>query len=396
MNDSDLMKNTQLPAIIVVTYNRINSLKRLLNSISKASYGDIVPDLIISIDYSDTHQKSIKTIAEQFEWQGQKQIICHPKNLGLKKHIFYCGDLTETYDSVIILEDDLFVSQGFFKYTQQALEACEKQNNIAGIALYNNTFNESASLPFEAIKDNGDFYLMQVPCSWGQVWTKAEWKAYKKWYKSSFNYENFSKLPKGISGWSQDSWKKPCFLYLAETQTYFAYPYISYSMNLNEAGTNVRSKDFKFLNGLELTSDVSTLTLNNNAPKYGMAYMLLSKSLNYFNPGLKNYDYLVDLFGSQLENYDDDQWLITALEVSQYEKAYGLELKPIELNIIYGIRGEALFLTQKKHIRTTRLSRFIINYYYPIPEWYFPFFQRSILDRIKGVIFFWLTRIKFK
>jgi hypothetical protein len=159
-------------------------------------------------------------------------------------------------------------------------------------------------------------------------------------------------------------------------------------MNLNEPGTNVTSKDFKFLNGLKFTFDVSNLTLDNNAPRYDMACMLLPKSLNYFNPRLKNCDYVVDFFGSQWESYDDDQWLITALEVSQYEKSYGLELKPIELNIIFGIKGETLFLTQKKHIKTTRLSRSLINYYYPVPEWYFPFFQVPLSKRLSSTLLF--------
>ena len=41
-------------AIIAVTYNRIDSLTRLLKSLENAEYGDERPTLIISIDKSKT------------------------------------------------------------------------------------------------------------------------------------------------------------------------------------------------------------------------------------------------------------------------------------------------------------------------------------------------------
>ena len=94
------------PAIVVVTYNRPDSLMRLLGSLTKARYPVGVP-LIISIDGGDNREKQVVKIAEEFPWpHGKKEVICHEKNLGLRKHILSCGDLTERYDSVIVLEDD--------------------------------------------------------------------------------------------------------------------------------------------------------------------------------------------------------------------------------------------------------------------------------------------------
>ena len=76
-------------AIVVVAFNRPNSLIKLLSSLEKAFYTEVVK------------------IANDFVWSyGDKIIIDHKKNLGLKKHILSCGDLTDKYDSVIILEDD--------------------------------------------------------------------------------------------------------------------------------------------------------------------------------------------------------------------------------------------------------------------------------------------------
>ena len=107
-------------AIVVVAYNRPHALNRLLSSIKQADYsGYSNIQLIISIDFSGNDDCFV--LADSFEWEwGKKEIVRHPENLGLKKHILLCGDISEQHDGVIILEDDLFVSPAFYDYAQQA------------------------------------------------------------------------------------------------------------------------------------------------------------------------------------------------------------------------------------------------------------------------------------
>ncbi len=381
------------PAIVIVAFNRLHSLERLLEATQNANYEDGFPDLIISIDYSESHQAIIKTIADAFEWKGNKKVIAHKENLGLKAHIFFCADMSTLYHSVIILEDDLYVTPAFYNFSQNALNACEGHEEIAGIALYNNTHNEAVALPFEAVKTDGDFYLMQVPCSWGQIWTQKQWENFKNWYHASYSSDNLNLLPKGIRNWSEKSWKKPFFLYLRETKKFFAYPYVSYAMNLNEQGTNVNSKDFKFLNGLKLGTQVTPQNFNKNMPKYDMAYEMLPEYLNRWTHALKDYDYEIDFYGSKLDGYEEDQWVLTALEVTNFEKCYGIELKPIELNVIYNIQGKSIFLSQKKHIKSIKPNQQLLKYHYPIPPWYFPFFEQPLIKRIHDTLLFSLKRI---
>ncbi len=47
-----------------------------------------------------------------------------------------CGDLTEKYDAVVVLEDDLVVAEGFMQYVVAAVEAYKNNDEIAGISLY--------------------------------------------------------------------------------------------------------------------------------------------------------------------------------------------------------------------------------------------------------------------
>jgi len=71
--------------IIVVGYNRPKAIERLLNSLLKASYPRAV-DLIISIDGEG--ENSVKEIAANFTWpHGEKRLIFHDNNLGLRNHV---------------------------------------------------------------------------------------------------------------------------------------------------------------------------------------------------------------------------------------------------------------------------------------------------------------------
>ena len=111
------------PAIVVVTYNRPESLKRLLSSLINADYQEQNIPLIISIDYqnSNEHDKVVE-IAKSFVWaKGPKLIVNHTENLGLRNHVLKCGDLVYDYGSIIMLEDDIFVSQQFYNYTAQTI-----------------------------------------------------------------------------------------------------------------------------------------------------------------------------------------------------------------------------------------------------------------------------------
>ena len=83
------------PAIVVVSYNRPNSLRRLLNSVKSAVYHSNDIRLIISVDYQDSHNHNeVVQLANEFDWvYGEKKIIEHKENLGLKAHVLSCGDL---------------------------------------------------------------------------------------------------------------------------------------------------------------------------------------------------------------------------------------------------------------------------------------------------------------
>ena len=146
-------------AIVVVCYNRPAAAKRLLDSLNVANYPhDNVP-LIISVDCSGNEE--MYELACTFEWKhGPKYPVIHTERLGLKKHIYECGDYTQQFKGVIILEDDLFVAEDFYNYTVSAVDAYYNEDKVAGIALYADTMNGYVGLPLYYWYDGSDAFMM--------------------------------------------------------------------------------------------------------------------------------------------------------------------------------------------------------------------------------------------
>ena len=130
--------------IVVAAFNRPIALQRVLKSLESIQYNTPVK-LYISIDGQGPDE--VYNIAENFNWKaGDKEIIHHQENLGLRKHIISCGDLALQHEGIIILEDDLFVSRNFIIILLNAPTYKNEQNG--GYSLYSHKFNETAQFAF--------------------------------------------------------------------------------------------------------------------------------------------------------------------------------------------------------------------------------------------------------
>ena len=229
------------PAIVVVTYNRIKSLKRLLKSIENAYYTDKDVPLIISIDRSDINKDIVK-VAEDFEWiHGEKTIVQHEVNIGLRKHIIECGDYSRKYGAVIILEDDLVVAPNFYNYACEAQQYYKDDDRIAGVALYSHEWNGYIRKGFLPVVKNGDVYFGQFSVTWGQCWSEKQWDEFKIWYDKHPNLELQDNMPKNIYNWSEKSWGKYFVYYIIEKNKYYVLPYVALSTCFSEAGVHANN-----------------------------------------------------------------------------------------------------------------------------------------------------------
>lgn len=333
------------PAIVVVTYNRPASLKRLLSFLSMAVFDSSDVNMVISIDYqaSASHDEIVKT-ANNFEWKnGSKKIIEHKTNLGLKAHVLSCGDLSEEYGAVIVLEDDIVVSPYFYKYATTALKVYDNDINIAGISLYGFEWSQVADRAFLPAHNGSDVYFSQNAQSWGQLWSQRMWKQFKEWYLTHKDLDITLNVPENVRNWSDNSWLKYHIWYCVEKNKYFVYPYVSLSTNCSDLGVHLKGDNTYFQVPL-LTGERENYEmpqLNETACRYDVYFE--RQGLGSFL-GINDNDLCTDLYGKKKNSEQKRYWLTSAAAGYKTVKSFALQLRPHELNIIFGIEGSEIFL----------------------------------------------------
>jgi hypothetical protein len=344
--------NISLP-IIAVAYNRPASLKRLLSSITAAYYPkDIKVPLIISIDYSGSDD--CLKVAEETEWtHGPKEIIAHQKNLGLREHILSCGDIALKNDGVIILEDDCFVSKDFYNYALQTFEFYKDEPKVAGISLYSYEYNENAGMPFQPLHDGYDVYFMQVPSSWGQIWTKQHWVNFRAFYDQSpkLNPE-IHFLPENVFTWPESSWKKYFYLYIVLNDLYFVYPQVSHSTNFGDVGTHLTYLTHRYQTTLSNARGQKYLFPNfeNSVNKYDGFFeanpRMFKEITNIMTTSLE-----VNIYGTKPHRKISSEHILLGYHHPNSLQSFSTEMRPLVNNIIYRNFGSGLSIVKTKHLQ---------------------------------------------
>ncbi|WKN40438.1 hypothetical protein [Tunicatimonas pelagia] len=312
-----------------------------MSSLAKSVYpaGIRIP-LIISVDGGSENNREILHIATECIWEhGEKKIIDHQENLGLRNHIISCGDLSETYGAVIVLEDDCYVSRNFYNYALQSVEFFDEDENIASIALYSNRINENVLLPFEPLYDGYDNYFMQVPCSWGQIWTQQQWRSFKSFYNKEPVISSSDNIPERIKKWSESSWKKYFYKYLVDEEKFVAYPILSHSTNFADAGEHLQQANSYFQVGLETLPESYTyklVALDYSANKFDAFSEYHASNLSQL--GIAD-DVELDLYGSKRLDLINKTYVISSKVCRKPIRTYGLELTCLSQNIRDGIEG---------------------------------------------------------
>lgn len=332
------------PAIVIVAYNRPRSLNRILDSIRRAHYDAENIPLVISIDYGDNRE--VMDVAERFLWEhGEKKIIRHTENLGLKRHVLSCGDLAWKYGSIIMLEDDLYVSEGFYDYAQKALDFTENDDRIGGISLYNHRFNVHKRLGFLALNDGYDNWYFQFASSWGQAFTEKQWEGFREWLSENEGRDITDvSVPANVSGWGDKSWLKYCIAYLIETDRYFLYPHVSHTTNFFDEGTHSKRAQNDFQVPLSAgRKDYCFSSLSESRAVYDAFFE--NERLSPL-PGVDGREVEIDLYGYRpLTKRYCITWRSLPFEIV---KSYGCRLRPLEQNIICSIPGNDFFLYDRE------------------------------------------------
>ncbi len=335
------------PAIVAVGYNRPLLMKRLLESVGRASFHDTDITLIVSIDESNKSDE-VEAVARAFEWKhGNKIIRRFPERQGLRRHIVACGDYSEEYGAVIILEDDLVVAEDFYSYVCAAHEKYGADARVCGVSLYSFAWNQFKWTPFTPMQKNGfDVYLGGMVVTWGQSWTASQWSRFKAWYlahEDKLPTVNHA-IPDEISSWTR-SWGRYFVSYMADEHLYYIYPYVARSTCFADFGEHSSTT-------VPLTAAQVALMQGECEYRFGDYEDLVCYDSFYERVlpstveicGIPADEICMDLTGMK-KSAAGCRYLLTCEELSYREIAsFGLSMKPIEMNILCAVPGNVFYL----------------------------------------------------
>lgn len=356
-------------AVIAVAYNRVNSLQRLLHSLECAYYDSEEVSLIISVDKSDTNV--VECFADNYNWpHGMKKVDKHEHNLGLRPHMMSLGKWFETYDAIVVLEDDIIVSPNYFTYTKQTVDKYSSCPDIAGISLYGFRVNYQTRLPFEPIKDEHDVYFMNCAMSWGEIWMRDSWTRFYEWYLQHQDFTAEPHLPNRICRWNKKSWLKYHTRYCIEENKFFVHPYVSLSSNFGDAGVHNSQGDNTTFQ-VELQAGIKS---RYDLPDFGSKAVyydgFFENNAIYEKLGMTPDVLCVDLQGEWHNRLNRRYWLSTEIKDYKIVKTYGLNYRPIESNILLDNEGRQIFLydTQLKEKNPNSSLGMDVAYRYRTPS----------------------------
>ena len=331
-------------ALVAVGYNRPDSIEQLLNSLLRADYAGDQIDLVISLD-KGKRQQEIVSVAEAIDWpHGDKTVRIFPERQGLRAHIIQCGDLTERYDAVVILEDDLMVSPHFYSYVKQTIEYYKDNPYIAGISLYKHQTHPGVNRPFEPANNGYDVYMQQFAMSWGQCWTKSMWQKFRAWYNENEGKDlsEGNILPTYVSHWNKQSWLKYFMRYIVENDKYFIYPYFSLTTNASDAGEHCRIPNNDFQVSLQEGDMQYRFPSFEDAVKYDVFFERIGIEDMVF-PELEGKK-LLDFYGDRV-NYGHARYLISTKALPyKVMRSIQLRYRPMEVNCIMPVDGKGVYV----------------------------------------------------
>jgi hypothetical protein len=168
------MKKSKIAPIAIFAYNRSSHLVRTINSLSKC-YGFGESPITVYIDGPKNEKDKVKISKVKnvvYELLGNyAEIKCRPFNIGLAKSITSgVQEQLDSYNHVIVLEDDLILSQNFLIFMSNALHYYADDQSVFQISGF--------SYDVPALSSSNTSFLMPFTTTWGWgTWSRA-WKSY--------------------------------------------------------------------------------------------------------------------------------------------------------------------------------------------------------------------------
>jgi hypothetical protein len=181
-----MTKKKYYSPIAIFTYQRIDSLKKLLKSLKKNSETKNSSVYFFcdgpKSKKDERNTKKIILFLKSIKFFKNKKIILRKNNYGLKKNIVDgINEVFKKNKTIIVLEDDLIVSKYFLNYMNNALNKYYKNKKIFHINGWSFKVN---------INNKFDVYFSRYMNCWGWGTWKNRWSLLneKSVLKSSLNW----------------------------------------------------------------------------------------------------------------------------------------------------------------------------------------------------------------
>lgn len=342
---------TDFPAIVIPVFQRVALLKELLQSLEKADYPEGNVPLIFKAHLGVADD--VWSLVKEYEWPyGQKECVRDEENLGLDQNILSCGDLTNQYDWVIILEDDSYASPRFYQYVLDAIKQQGTSHKLAQISLYRYQYLPITGLPHHLLDESGDGYYLQKTSTRGQAFSKPQWSGFKEWLKA--NEHSQPPLPSYIAAYGKHNWEYLHNAYIISNDLFVLHPKHSVITNQGPVGTHHRTTIDAGLFQTPLTwqkRSFQFLSFEESILAYDAYFEWLPEKASSFLPkSLSSQAFDMDLHGTKPLDVLTSPTLFTSKTSKAPIKSYDGGLKPLEYNLIQEKSGSFFCYSERKSI----------------------------------------------
>ncbi len=355
------------PAIVVMAYDRPVALARLLASLrhlqidgsddSHGNDGDAAPvDLVISIDDGGANRAEVLSTARQWVdegWEhGKAEVIQRPR-LGLVDHFHTCGDLTERFGAVVLLEDDLTVGPGAHRWASSALTAAAGDDRIAGVSLSAPWFDGYRQHRFEPVLDGSDGFFLQVPWFHGMAWTDDMWRRYRSWRSANAAADapDQTAIHEAFDSLDGDEWFPDAVRYLVATDRTYLFPRLAHATNHGDAGQHFDTASPFFHVPVQLDSPPAwhLLGLDESLAVYDdhmepTEDVLRRLCERFGGPDLGEEPITVDLAANRDLDRVTTERIITTRPVTRAAASWGTTQRPLAMNVVNQTPGDGISL----------------------------------------------------
>lgn len=346
------------PAIVVMAYDRPSSLDRLLRSLDRAEIEGTV-DLVISVDGGGANNRAVTALAEGFRWDHGIKEVAHHDHLGLVGHFHRCGDLSERFGSVVLLEDDLIVGPTFHRWAAAAVAAVAADDRVAGVCLAAPWFDGYRHLPFSPILDGSAGWYLQVPWFHGMAWTADQWGHYRRWLSAETpDRRSAIVIHAAFDRLDQDEWFPDAVRYLVANERFYLLPREARATNTGAAGQHFDHDSDFFQVPVQLAAGPAEhiVPLDDALAVYDDHLEPLPDVAKRLCPDLADLDLTVDLLAVRDPATITTEWVLTTRPVTGAARTWGLHMRPPMANLAADTPGSGIALAKRAALRTGRLA----------------------------------------